>query len=108
MNGWHFRWKTHVILACASAGLHLVSAGIAADCQAPNRLLPRLPLLTTMRQVHLLTFEQASRAYPVRLRGVVTFYDPYQQGNPALFIADATGTIFVKLPHGGILSLQMG
>ena len=81
---------------------------IAADCQAPNRLLPRLPLLTTMRQVHLLTFEQASRAYPVRLRGVVTFYDPYQQGNPALFIADATGTIFVKLPHGGILSLQMG
>jgi len=78
-----------------SAGLLLALAGIAADCQAPNRPPARLPLLTTTRQAHTLTYEQASRAYPVHLRGVVTFYDPYQEGNPALFIADASGSILL-------------
>lgn len=108
MSRWRSRWRARVLLACVSAGLPLALAGIAADCQAPNRPPARLPLLTTTRQAHTLTYEQASRAYPVHLRGVVTFYDPYQEGNPALFIADASGSIFVGLPHGPILPLQTG
>jgi diguanylate cyclase (GGDEF)-like protein len=38
----------------------------------------------------------------------VTFYDPYQGGNPALFIADATGGIFVKSGAHTILPIHAG
>ena len=108
MSRWRSRWKTPVLFACVSVVLLPVLAGVSADCQAPSRPSARLPLLTTTRQAHTLTYEQASRAYPVHLRGVVTFYDSYQEGNPALFIADATGSIFVGLPHGPILPLHAG
>lgn len=50
----------------------------------------------------------ASRGYPVRLLGVVTFYDPYQAGHRALFIADRTGGIFVAPGDGAILPLHAG
>src|ERR1017187_3350544 len=99
MSRWRSRWKTPVLFACVSVVLLPVLAGFSADCQAPSRPSARLPLLTTTRQAHTLTYEQASRAYPVYLRGVVTFYDSYQEGNPALFIADATGSIFDALAH---------
>ena len=95
-------------MACVSAGLHLVSAGIAANCQAPNQPPHWLPLLTTTRQAHTLSYQQASLAYPVHLRGVVTFYDPYQEGHPALFIADATGSIFIQAAARPILPLHPG
>jgi diguanylate cyclase (GGDEF)-like protein len=65
-------------------------------------------MLTTAQQAHTLNFEQAARAYPVHLRGVVTFYDPYQEGHPALFIADATGGIFVAATPGSILPIRAG
>ena len=64
-------------------------------CVASDAPSQRLPLLTTARQVHDLTPVQASLGYPVRLRGVVTFYDPYQEGHRALFIADSSGDVFV-------------
>jgi signal transduction histidine kinase len=64
-----------------------------------------LPLLTTARQVHRLTIEEASRRYPVRVRGVVTFVaGPLEQ----LFIQDDTGGIFLEI-HGDYgFRLQMG
>jgi diguanylate cyclase (GGDEF)-like protein len=68
----------------------------------------RLPVLTTAHQVHGLTSEQASRAYPVRLRGVVTFWDPYQEGHAALFIADKSGGVFVAPALGPALPLHAG
>jgi diguanylate cyclase (GGDEF)-like protein len=46
--------------------------------------------------------------YPVRLRGVVTFYDPYQQGHRALFIADQSGEVFVAPGLGPALPLHAG
>jgi signal transduction histidine kinase/DNA-binding response OmpR family regulator len=62
-----------------------------------------LPTLTTARAAHELPVEEARRAYPVRLRGVVTYYDPHLMGTgtnadpwrAAFFICDATGCIFV-------------
>lgn len=36
-----------------------------------------LPTLTTAHEVHSLSSAEAARAYPVRLRGVVTYYDTY-------------------------------
>lgn len=58
-----------------------------------------LPAVTTARAAHQLDTRQASRAYPVRLRAVVTFYDEYldSTGTPVLFVTDATGSIYVAL-----------
>ena len=66
-----------------------------SNCKASELPPKRLPVLTTAHAVHGLTPEQASLGYPVRIRGTVTFYDPYQVGHRALFIADETGSVFV-------------
>jgi diguanylate cyclase (GGDEF)-like protein len=57
----------------------------------------KLPTLTTARQAHSLSNEEAARALPVHLRGVVTYFDPdFGTGHAAIFIHDATGSIFVS------------
>jgi hypothetical protein len=86
----------------------IATTGHGYRCQASDLSEKRLPVLTTARGVHGLTPEQASLAYPVRLRGVVTFYDPYQEGHKALFIADETGSVFVAPGLGPILPLHTG
>jgi diguanylate cyclase (GGDEF)-like protein len=108
MNRRHSRSKTLTQFACAFAASAAFFAAVEANCQTPGRFLATLPVLTTTRQAHSLSFQEASRAYPVQLRGVVTFYDPYQGGNPALFIADATGGIFVKSGAHTILPIHAG
>jgi diguanylate cyclase (GGDEF)-like protein len=68
-----------------------------------------LPKLTTARAVHQLTPDEAARGYPVRLRGVVTYYDPYiDPRRPALFVMDGTGSIFVSLPITPSVALRAG
>ena len=57
-----------------------------------------LPTLTTARAAHSLTDEEARRAYPVHLRGVITYFDPdFGTGQPAIFIHDASGGVFIKM-----------
>jgi diguanylate cyclase (GGDEF)-like protein len=54
-------------------------------------------MLTTARQAHSLSNEEASRAIPVHLRGVITYFDPdYGGGKAAIFIHDATGGLFIN------------
>jgi diguanylate cyclase (GGDEF)-like protein len=50
--------------------------------------------LTTALQVHQLPAVAAKRAYPVRLRAVVTYYDP---GEQIFFVQDSSDGIFVDL-----------
>jgi hypothetical protein len=55
-----------------------------------------LRTLTTAREAHSLTREDAAHAYPVHLRAVVTYYDPYiDSRHAALFVQDASGAIFI-------------
>ena len=91
------------ILACVA-----FVASAAWMCQASDIPAKQLPLLTTARQVHDLRPDQASLGYPVRLRGVVTFYDAYQEGHRALFIADNTGEVFVAPGSAPLLPLHAG
>ena len=57
-----------------------------------------LPTLVTAHSVHQLPLEQAARHYPVRLRGVVTYYNSHiDVRRPAFFVHDDTGSIFVAL-----------
>jgi len=55
-----------------------------------------LPTLISARQVHQLTTQQAVLAYPVQVRGVIT-YVAEDAGH--LFVQDETGGIFVEI-HG--------
>jgi len=74
------------------------STEIAASAESATKTAQGVRVLTTAREAHSLTDEQAMRALPVHLRGVVTYFDPdFGTGQPAIFIHDATGGIFVKL-----------
>src|SRR5690348_9912317 len=58
-------------------------------------------------QIRALSPEEAAHAFPVKLRAVVTYYDP----NPSeinLFVHDATGGIYVQFEKSPGLSLEQG
>lgn len=102
------QWADMLLCVCAVFGFCSLALASDLPSHANARVQPIHRILTTARQVHCLSAPEAAQAFPVRLRGVVTFYDPYQEGHKALFIADATGSIFVapgeaKLPplHAG-------
>jgi diguanylate cyclase (GGDEF)-like protein len=68
-----------------------------------------LPTLTTARAAHQLPLKEAARAYPVLIRVVVTYYDPYiDKRRPALFVTDATGGVFVALAATPVIPLKAG
>jgi len=68
-----------------------------------------LPTLTNTHEAHSLTLEQAVRNYPVHLRTVVTYYDPYvDQRRPAFFVSDSSGAIFVALSSPPAVPLRAG
>ena len=67
-------------------------------CQQQRSEGQALPTLTKAYDAHSLTSEQAARSYPVHLRGVVTYYDPYiDLRNPTLWVSDSSGGIYVVL-----------
>ncbi len=74
------------IIASALLG----SGGFAVSRESPAG---SLPTLTTIRQVRELTPQEAARAYPVKVRAVVTFSGLY---TPDLFIQDSTAGIYVE------------
>ena len=69
-----------------------------------------LPTLTTTRAAHSLKPEEAARGYPVHVKGIVTYYDPYiDPRHGALFLYDASGAIHVSgVPVRPILPLRAG
>ncbi len=68
-----------------------------------------MPTLTTAREAHGLSDEEANRTYPVHLQGVVTYFDPdYGAGFAATFVHDSTGSVFVKNPSGSAGPLSAG
>jgi len=72
----------------------------AADsvCQQPQPERKALPALTKAHDAHSLTSEQAARSYPVHLRAVVTYYDPYiDPRHPTVWVSDRSGGIYVEL-----------
>jgi signal transduction histidine kinase/DNA-binding response OmpR family regulator len=78
--------------------LGLLSGAADSVCQQQRVERQPLPTLTKAHDAHSLTIEQASRNYPVHLRSVVTYYDPYvDPRHPALFVSDSSGGIFVVL-----------
>jgi diguanylate cyclase (GGDEF)-like protein len=77
--------------------------------QQPGAPPSKLPTLSTAHAAHSLPAEEAKRGYSVRLRAVVTYYDPYTDPHRGAFFAcDATGCICVLVPPLPILPLRAG
>ncbi len=83
---------------------HAVPVG-AVEGESPDRLPVPGSILTKAIQVHQLTLAAAQRAYPVRLRAVVTYFDPY---NHILFVQDSSDGIFVELSLKESVTLRAG
>ncbi len=64
----------------------------------------RLPLLRRAEQIRALSPKEAQRGYPVRLQGVITYYDPRWN---MLFFQEATSGIYVDC-WGVTLDLHSG
>jgi signal transduction histidine kinase len=70
---------------------------------APDSHVPiNLPILTTVRQVHALTSEQAARGYPIQIHGVVTYYDAHWRH---FFVQDSTAGIYSEARDQGDLRI---
>lgn len=77
--------------------------------QRSNAPRDALPTLTTARAAHSLQFDEAGRGYPVRLRAIVTYYDPNTDPRVgAFFGCDPTGCICVLVPPRPVLPLRAG
>jgi hypothetical protein len=66
---------------------------IALVCVGTLKATPaKLKTLDRVTQIRVLTPNEAAHGFPVRVRGVVTYYDP---ALPDLFVQDSTGGIYV-------------
>jgi len=70
--------------------------GLAGQVTAPAQV-SALPVLREVRQIRVLTREQARMGYPVHLRATVTYFDEF---GPNWFIKDATGGQWVQWEAG--------
>jgi len=61
--------------------------------------------ITTARQVHTLPQAVAQRGYPVHLRAIVTFFDPF---NHLLFVQDRTDGVYVGPDDAQPVKLRAG
>ena len=98
------RFLYYVATLCAPILLCIVGAAQSAE-------IPVRPLrtLSDAHEAHDISLEEAARGYPVRIRGVVTYYDPnLDPRHAALFVHDSTGSIFIGLPSRPILPLKAG
>jgi|CZKL01.1.fsa_nt_gi diguanylate cyclase (GGDEF)-like protein len=93
-------------IAANCASVLLCTAGAAQLAKTAER---PLRTLTTAHEAHDISLEEAARGYPVRIHGVVTYYDTnLDPRHAALFVHDSTGSIFIALPSRPILPLSPG
>src|ERR1700689_1211623 len=93
-------------------GLHLPGSGtrtttfvvlLTMVCAAPA--LAKLRTLERTADIQVLAPSEAARQYPVRLKGVVTYYDPSLLD---LFVQDSSGSIYVACQKPVAVPLQQG
>ena len=87
----------------------MAAAWLSAGAQNPTAAPAPPTIVTTTREAHDLPPQQAAHAYPVHLRAVVVYYDPYFDARHAvLFVCDDSGCVFVDTPARPILPLRAG
>jgi two-component system cell cycle sensor histidine kinase/response regulator CckA len=86
----------HPVLAHALVRVLAPRAGAAGTPAGRLQSSDYLPLLQQLKEVRALSPEQADLGYPVRVRAVVTYYDPLWKN---LFVQDATAGIYANPPE---------
>jgi hypothetical protein len=85
-------------LALITVVLGLLSGAADSVCQQRQSERNSLPILTTAHDVHRLTSDHAAQNYPVHLRAVVTYCDPYiDPRHPTVWISDSSGGIYASV-----------
>jgi hypothetical protein len=83
--------------------------GPAAAAEQSRAELRPLPTLTMAHDAHSLPLAEARRNYPVKLRAVVTYYDPFVDPRRSVFfVSDSSGGIFVVHPASPGAPLKAG
>jgi PAS domain S-box-containing protein len=80
-------FRSLLVVAILLARAHLTPANQVSTLSAT-------PVITTAVQIRKMTVQEAQKGHVVRLRGVVTYYDPDE---PDLFVQDSTSGIWVNL-----------
>jgi signal transduction histidine kinase/DNA-binding response OmpR family regulator len=104
--------RPHGLPTCRSSAIAVLGVlvtGVSTWGQVPPVQPGNLRVLTTARAAHSLSIAESKRRYPVHLRAVVVYYDPYiDRRHAAMFVHDSTGGIFVALPSEPFLPLHAG
>ncbi len=96
-------------LALITVVLGLLSGAADSVCQQRPSERNSLPTLTTAHDIHSLTSGHAAQNYPVHLRAVVTYCDPYiDPRHPTVWISDSSGGIYVELSSMPAIPFQAG
>ncbi len=106
-----FTGRTRAALSLKALVLALALLSILpASAVGESAHTARLPVLTTVGAVHLLSFKEAARAYPVHLRAVITYYDPFlnHPRRPIIMVTDRTGSIYVGIAGETDMPLKPG
>jgi diguanylate cyclase (GGDEF)-like protein len=92
------------VLAFALA-THSALALNSADKDPPSPAAPQsthsvaLRTITTLREAHSLSLDEARRGYPVHVRAVVTYYDRHiDPRRIAFYLHDSTGAMYASVP----------
>lgn len=95
-----FGFRSFVLLLIAAILFILASsAGRAGDIAEPTER--DLPVITNIARIRLLAPNEAQKGYPVKVHGVVTYYDSRSND---LFVQDATAGIYVVLKNNNKFS----
>ncbi len=87
----------------------LLTSGLAASFLSAENATPSSPVITTAGAVHRLKMADAAARHPVRLRAVVTYYDPAPDpSHTVFFVADDSGGVYVSLARNSPLPLDAG
>ena len=100
------RWARTMALAACCGHLPICVSALVQEQTKPTK---PLLTLTTAHEAHSLAPKEAAQHRPVHLRAVVTYYDPYiDSRHGAIFVHDASGSVFVSVPLRPILPIRAG
>ncbi len=98
-----------LVLIGATGGHSQISGSRNSRSRGSEGVPSSATTLRTTRAIRSLSPTEAKRAYPVQLRAMVAFYDAtINRDIGTLFVHDASGGIFVKIPARPVLPLHEG
>jgi diguanylate cyclase (GGDEF)-like protein len=91
------------------AGFALLLAAASWACQSVRLHASALPNVTSAQAIHNMAPQEAAHHYPLRLRAVLTFYDPFvDPRRGVVFVCDHSGCVFVSVPRLPVLPIRPG